>query len=201
MKDYQSFIHTQNWPSQPSVGPRQLVVFMDGTGNDVTSRTNVRRLFEMTVSLHRPEVIAYYDPGVGTGRRLTHRILGGAFGFGFQGNLRQALTFLTENYRDRAGDEISIFGFSRGAYSAAVLASLVSGAGLPSLDDPKVGESVEDRHKRAEEAVKTYYREVRSATLQAKNHAKRLSKKNRTKENPPEERARSWRKDYWEIPE
>ena len=79
-KDYQSFIHTQNWPSQPSAGPRQLVVFMDGTGNDVTSRTNVRRLYEMTVSLHRLEVIAYYDPGVGTGRRLTYRILGGAVG-------------------------------------------------------------------------------------------------------------------------
>ena len=192
-KDYQSFVHTQNWPSQPSAGPRQLVVFMDGTGNDVTSRTNVRRLFEMTVSLHRPDFIAYYDPGVGTGRRLTHRILGGAFGFGLQGNLREALTFLTENYR--AGDEISIFGFSRGAYSAAVLASLVSGAGLPLLD-PKVGESVEHRHKRAVEVAKTYYRAVHSATLQAKNHAKRLSKQNKI--GPPEERARLWRKDYWE---
>ena len=42
-----------------------------------------------------------------------------------------AYTFLLENYRK--GDEIYIFGFSRGAYSGRILASLLYYAGLPDL--------------------------------------------------------------------
>jgi hypothetical protein len=190
---HQSFVHVKNWRLQHVSESRQLVVFMDGTGNDVRSRTNVRRLFEMTTSRHRPEILTFYDPGVGTGDRFFHRNLGGPFGFGFQRNLRDALTFLAENFR--TGDEISIFGFSRGAYSAAILANLISRAGLPSLSDVRQ-ESVVARHSRAEKLISCYYAEIHDAERESERHADQAVK--RSGRLPPEERASIWRTAYWE---
>ena len=197
----QTISHVQNQLPEPPLKPRQLAVFLDGTGNDVWSRTNVRRLFEMTVSRQQPEVIAYYDPGVGSGGSLLTKLLGLGAGYGFQQNLREALTFLTENYRDK--DEISIFGFSRGAYNAGVLASIVSGAGLPVLPwNPN--QSADERHKRAVKAVNAYYRELRKAESRARSYADRVSKRQRPAVSeggheppPPEDRAKEWRQHYW----
>ena len=57
-----------------------------------------------------------YDPGVGT--RWYDRVAGGAFGFGLGRNIREGLKFLSDTYDD--GDEVYIFGFSRGAIPRAV---------------------------------------------------------------------------------
>jgi uncharacterized protein (DUF2235 family) len=55
----------------------------------------------------------------------------------FQSGIRLAYEWLIENYTE--GDEIFIFGFSRGAYTARSLAGLIA--------IPKVG-SVQSRHAR-----------------------------------------------------
>jgi uncharacterized protein (DUF2235 family) len=61
--------------------------------------------------------LIYYEVGV-------NGFLGGVFGKGLDENIRLAYEWLVENYND--GDEIFIFGFSRGAYTARSLAGLVS---------------------------------------------------------------------------
>jgi uncharacterized protein (DUF2235 family) len=63
---------------------------------------------------------------VGTGR--FDRIRGGALGMGLDGNIRQAYAWLINNYR--SGDELFIFGFSRGAYTARSLAGLIARCGI-----------------------------------------------------------------------
>ncbi len=50
--------------------------------------------------------------------------MGGVFGQGLDENIRLAYEWLIENYND--GDEIFIFGFSRGAYTARSLAGLIA---------------------------------------------------------------------------
>ena len=60
-----------------------------------------------------PQII-HYDEGVGTNR--LERLSGGALGEGLYANVKEAYTFLCLNYE--VGDEIYIFGFSRGAYTA-----------------------------------------------------------------------------------
>ena len=55
-------------------------------------------------------------------------LAGGAFGLGLARIIKDAYTFLCENYRD--GDQIYIFGFSRGAYAARSLAGFVDRVGL-----------------------------------------------------------------------
>jgi uncharacterized protein (DUF2235 family) len=70
--------------------------------------------------------LVYYDPGVGTmgarsattraGRWLT-RAGGLVLGHGVRENVEEAYVFLMRAYRP--GDRIFVFGFSRGAYTAA----------------------------------------------------------------------------------
>ena len=66
-----------------------------------------------------------YDEGVGTGR-LEHWT-GGMFGAGLVANVREAFRFLIFNYDP--GDEIFVFGFSRGAYSARTFIGLLRHVG------------------------------------------------------------------------
>ena len=54
--------------------------------------------------------------------------MGGAFGYGLKRNIRDLYKSLCRAYR--AGDDIYIFGFSRGAYTARVLAGLILSCGI-----------------------------------------------------------------------
>lgn len=116
---------------------RQLVVCLDGTNNRFSHRpTNVIHILR---SLDRDpsSVLAYYDQGVGTfgakealleWQKLPSRILGLAFGWGLDRIFAGAYQFLCGTYAD--GDEIFLFGFSRGAYAVRVLAALIQAVGL-----------------------------------------------------------------------
>lgn len=52
----------------------------------------------------------------------------GAFGHGLDESVCSAYSFLCNNYAD--GDEVFLFGFSRGAYTARALAGLILAAGF-----------------------------------------------------------------------
>lgn len=110
---------------------RNLVVCLDGTLNEPErGTTNVVRIYD--ISVKDGQQLAYYDPGVGTmgargavtrtGQQLT-RMAGLAVGYGVKENVQEAYRFLMDNYQ--ADDKIFIFGFSRGAYTARVLAGLL----------------------------------------------------------------------------
>ncbi|MBL4667470.1 MAG: DUF2235 domain-containing protein, partial [Sneathiella sp.] len=71
--------------------------------------------------------IAYYQTGVGTGG-VFDKIIGGGLGTGLSDNIMEAYRFIANNHVD--GDEIFLFGFSRGAYSARALAGLIGAVGL-----------------------------------------------------------------------
>src|ERR1043166_9849175 len=95
---------------------KRLVFCFDGTWNrlDAAFPTNVVITAESVLPLAAANTaqLIYYDEGVGTGR--WDRIRGGLFGAGLMQNLANAYRFLIFNYTP--GDEIYVFGFSRGAY-------------------------------------------------------------------------------------
>jgi len=72
--------------------------------------------------------VVCYDAGVGTTGGETQRFLTGIVGAGIDLNIKQLYTFLVLNYTP--GDEIYLFGFSRGAYTVRSLAGLMHEAGL-----------------------------------------------------------------------
>ena len=122
----------------PPVAPRNLVICMDGTNNQfrVDGNTNVVRLREVLVCDPALQLV-FYDPGVGTlpepglftriGQTL-NRWWSLAFGTGLIRNVEEAYTFLMNYWQP--GDRVFLFGFSRGAYSARVLAGLLHALGL-----------------------------------------------------------------------
>ena len=71
--------------------------------------------------------IVFYDAGLGTAGG-TDRLMGGAFGSGIDNNIQQLYTFLSHNYEE--GDEVYMFGFSRGAYTVRSLAGFIHECGL-----------------------------------------------------------------------
>ncbi|MEP5154804.1 DUF2235 domain-containing protein, partial [Planktotalea sp.] len=100
--------------------------------------------------------VPIYVRGVGTGRgsnafaRTTDKWLGGALGWGLERNIEEAYRRLIWLYEP--GDEIFIFGFSRGAYTARSLAGLLRKSGiLPRNDIDKVGEAMRLYRMRGDE--------------------------------------------------
>lgn len=72
--------------------------------------------------------IVYYQAGVGTKFGAFTKLLGDATGAGLKQNVREAYGFICHNWNE--GDEIYLFGFSRGAYTARAIAGLISQFGL-----------------------------------------------------------------------
>ncbi|HWQ40255.1 MAG TPA: DUF2235 domain-containing protein [Burkholderiales bacterium] len=108
---------------------RRVALLFDGTWNNRKDRTNVVRMRDsiQSTGLEDPEQPCYYDTGVGT--HWYRRFTGGAFGRGLSENIRAGYAWLARTYRPQ--DEIFLFGFSRGAYTARSLVGLIRKCGLP----------------------------------------------------------------------
>jgi Uncharacterized alpha/beta hydrolase domain (DUF2235) len=141
------------------MAPKRIILLLDGTWNDADLGeidTNIVRMREIIArsldvkstlipqdatapaansnqkfvagrTFQDLEHIVFYERGVGTGP-LLDRIKGGSFGDGLGGNIRRAYKFLSFYYEK--GDQVFIFGFSRGAYTARSLVGYIAAAGL-----------------------------------------------------------------------
>jgi uncharacterized protein (DUF2235 family) len=117
--------------------PKNIVICFDGTNNKFGSQnTNVVRLVQL-IERNPSTQRLYYDPGVGTlpepgvwsalGKRVSE-IYGLAFGRGLSWKVQEAYSYLMDFWEP--GDKVLVFGFSRGAYSARVLAGMLHTLGL-----------------------------------------------------------------------
>jgi uncharacterized protein (DUF2235 family) len=90
--------------------------------------TNVCRLYRSIRRLAPGEIapdsmgqIKWYDAGVGTS--WYDRLAGGTLGLGLSRNIREGYHFLAKHWEP--GDEVYVFGFSRGAYTARSLVGMI----------------------------------------------------------------------------
>jgi len=143
----------------PAIEPKRIILLLDGTWNDADfgdTDTNIVRLRDLIArTLHQSSLptqgtlptlaqddknkpvssiayggkdnIVFYERGVGTGA-LLDRWIGGVVGEGITFSIRHAYKFLSFHYEP--GDEIYIFGFSRGAYTARSLVGYIQAVGL-----------------------------------------------------------------------
>jgi uncharacterized protein (DUF2235 family) len=100
---------------------KNIVVFSDGTGQEGGrgSNTNVYKMFNLILDRSSRQV-SFYDKGLGTGWR---KLTGNAMGRGFSRNVVDCYRFIFDNYQ--AGDEIFLFGFSRGAATVRSLTGFI----------------------------------------------------------------------------
>jgi uncharacterized protein (DUF2235 family) len=108
---------------------KRLIVCCDGTWQDLSSTcpSNVVKLAQSIKPIANDGTaqIVFYDQGIGT---ENEKILGGAAGVGIDNNIQDCYRFLSFNYCQ--GDEIYLFGFSRGAYTIRSLAGMIYCSGL-----------------------------------------------------------------------
>jgi uncharacterized protein (DUF2235 family) len=130
---------------------KRLIVCCDGTWQKLKSEypTNVVKIAQgIKPSCDKGIAqIVFYDEGVGTDIfndeslfswvNTVLRVIGGAFGSGIDHNIQEAYRFLSLNYEP--GDEIYLFGFSRGSFTVRSLAGLINCSGgllsLPRIRD------------------------------------------------------------------
>jgi uncharacterized protein (DUF2235 family) len=120
-----------------SILPRRLILLLDGTWNHPDQKdrgkvkpsnvTKLARAIRPVSATDQRHQISYYDDGVGTSYGLD-RWIGGGLGVGLARNVREAYRFLMYNYHQ--GDDLFIFGFSRGAWTARSLVGFVNRFGV-----------------------------------------------------------------------
>lgn len=113
---------------------KNIVFCADGTWNhpgeknrDIVADTNVYKFYKALEAVAGQ--VSGYDDGVGADGTPIDRLLGGAIGEGLFGKIKDGYRFVAQHYDP--GDQIYIFGFSRGAYTARSLAGMIAICGLP----------------------------------------------------------------------
>lgn len=113
---------------------KNIVVFSDGTGQEggEGNPTNIYRMFRMLEN-RTANQISFYDRGLGTGWR---KFSGNAFGAGISKNIKECYRFIFDNFE--VGDQIFLFGFSRGAATVRSLAGFIHMFGMLPKSRPEL---------------------------------------------------------------
>lgn len=137
---------------------KNIIVLCDGTGNEISENiSNVLKFYRCLRKTAKtlPRQVVFYDPGVGTlarpnpWRKMIQNfsaIFGLATGYGLDDKILQSYLFLVRNYEP--GDQIYLFGFSRGAYTVRVLAGLIHKVGLLAPEQANLASSGLTAYKR-----------------------------------------------------
>ena len=112
---------------------KRLICCLDGTWNDdkdEATLTNVVKLRRAIPALDAGGIaqVVHYVVGIGTGYGGQLGFAIGASGIEVGERVKTGYKFLVENYAP--GDEIYLFGFSRGAFEARSLAGFIAFAGI-----------------------------------------------------------------------
>lgn len=145
----------------------RLIILFDGTWNDPEDLTNVYQLSTL-IETYDGDIQQrfFYEPGVGTS--TGDKLRGGLFGYGLSENLLKGYDWLAKHFKE--GDEIWVFGFSRGAYTARSMVGLIRKCGLLKTSTPDLLQRAEklyrDKSAHPDSAQcqtfrKTYSQEVR----------------------------------------
>jgi Uncharacterized alpha/beta hydrolase domain (DUF2235) len=124
---------------------KRIVVLIDGTWDEegIGDPTNVAKLDQAYGDPNKALIKAsgadgtmqktFYHAGVGVEPDFIRKILGGAVGLGLKKIVQDCYGSIVDNYLP--GDELYIFGFSRGAYAARALAGLIGASGIRRQND------------------------------------------------------------------
>jgi uncharacterized protein (DUF2235 family) len=119
---------------------KRLIACSDGSWNKSgnTDRgqqveTNVEKMYQCICSYDNSNErsipqLKFYDKGIGTGYSRKANLFDGITGADIDKNIKDIYTFLILNYQP--GDEIYLFGFSRGAYTARSIGGLIRNCGI-----------------------------------------------------------------------
>lgn len=138
--------------------PRRLIMCCDGTGNEIKENQSNVLKFYRCLKKDLPNQIAFYDTGIGTisnsdrwsvFKSKAKGVFGLVTGYGLDDNVMDAYRFLIDHHQK--GDEIYLFGFSRGAYTVRVLAGMINLVGILSKNQRHLAEYAYTAYKQADQ--------------------------------------------------
>jgi uncharacterized protein (DUF2235 family) len=109
---------------------KRIAFCADGTWDGSSNNTNVYKLFKSIAT--SAGQVPYYDDGVGADGTPIEKLLGGAVGAGLFQKIKDGYSKIAQAYE--AADQLFLFGFSRGAFTARSLAGMIAICGLPTQD-------------------------------------------------------------------
>lgn len=116
---------------------KRIIICFDGTWNRIDADTPTNVLMLATGIAPKTDdgirQIVHYDEGVGTSGGWIRKRVDGMIGRGILKNLSEAYGFLMFNYAPE--DEVYVFGFSRGAFTARSFVGLVRSVGIIQRDN------------------------------------------------------------------
>jgi uncharacterized protein (DUF2235 family) len=121
---------------------KRIAIFCDGTWNTPDKmedgkycQTNVVKLAGALAAASDDGTlqILYYDNGVGSEGNILKQVFDGATGTGISEKILQAYRFIINNYKP--GDELYLFGFSRGAFTVRSLSGLIRNSGILQIEN------------------------------------------------------------------
>ncbi len=123
---------------------KRIVICCDGTWNEPEAIEGDRKIPTNVLKMVRAvmprdeesnvEQIVFYDQGIGTGALgIVDRKIAAGTGYGISQNIRDCYNFLANNYM--LGDNIFLFGFSRGAYTVRSFSGMLATVGLMGKND------------------------------------------------------------------
>ncbi len=116
---------------------KRIAIFCDGTWNTPDKMENGKRCLTNVVKMANAlgeystdgaSQLLYYDTGIGSEGGRLKRVYDGATGTGISDNILQAYRFIINTYEK--GDELFLFGFSRGAFTVRSLSGLIRNSGI-----------------------------------------------------------------------
>ncbi|WP_413693508.1 DUF2235 domain-containing protein [Psychromonas sp. KJ10-2] len=134
---------------------KRIVICADGTWNHPendlkkdfpTNILKLARAIKPFSSDQSPQQV-FYDWGIGS---YYDNTIGGATGRGLHKNIMDNYRYIIQNYSD--GDELFLFGFSRGAYTIRCLCGLINNCGILKRDNAKLVQHAFNHYKKSGEA-------------------------------------------------
>lgn len=142
---------------------KRIVICADGTWNrpevdhENDFPTNVLRLaraIQPKGDDGKPQQV-FYDWGIGS---YYKQVSGGITGKGLHKNIMDNYRYIVQNYSP--GDEIYLFGFSRGAYTVRCLCGMINNVGIVKRPDAKLIQDAFNHYKMAD---KKYHPEAQKS--------------------------------------
>ncbi|KAF9229239.1 hypothetical protein BS17DRAFT_10792 [Gyrodon lividus] len=130
---------TEPTPISVSKTKKRIIVCCDGTWQDgviVKERWKYTNVLKLSRALNHVDErtgtsiaqVVFYQSGVGSSPNFYSEYIQGATGASLVEKVQEAYAFIAQNFHP--GDEIFLFGFSRGAYTARMVAMFIGAIGV-----------------------------------------------------------------------
>ncbi|GBC00767.1 hypothetical protein RclHR1_03970009 [Rhizophagus clarus] len=121
---------------------KNIVVLCDGTWDSQSSKSNIYALYKELLEQDNQQHVTYID-GIGAGKIALDFIIDGAIASSLDAKIKEGYKYIITHYNP--GDDIWLFGFSRGAYTVRCIAGMIRNCGILKTDRDITSDQIDKR--------------------------------------------------------